>query len=340
MSGVSSTTALCKVGKQAAKGTPINTGLICGMLRQSGFNVDFDELDDQPEHGCRTVSVDRATAHKTATDRAGYVVRGNLRGYLYPRMIGMMLVGAGFKPTTTTPEAGVYQHVFKIAERADYKWLTVLSKIGSRMRRASDARIASLAIEASARGLNWNAALLAIAEGTAPGSETGTDEALTKILPSTGSLTIMDGATEIVNTATDSLLGLTLNINNPLDDADQGLFTFRRADLQQQGMDITGAVTGLELDYATYYDLLVYNGGSSPAASVAQLDIEYTWESAVEFVTGVPYSLAVELPGAEVTLGDFLAEGNNVVRWDFNYRMVDDTTDPITITLINDVATY
>ena len=141
MSGVSSTTALCKVGKQSGKGTGINTGLICGMLTQSGFNVDFDELEDLQEHGCRTVSVDRATVHKSQTDRAGYIVRGNLRGYLYPKMIGMMLLGAGFKPTTSTVTAGVYSHVFKLATRAEFNWLTVLSKIGDVTRRAVDCRI-------------------------------------------------------------------------------------------------------------------------------------------------------------------------------------------------------
>lgn len=340
MSGVSSTTALCKIGKQASKGTPVNTGLICGMLTQSGFFPDFDELDDLNEHGCRTVSTDRATVHKTAMDRAGYVVRGNLRGYLYPRLIGLMLVGAGFTPTTTTVETGVYQHVFKLSTRAAHKWLTVLSKIGDRTLRATDARVNSLAIDANTRGVNWTAGLLAITTDDAPGSETGTEEALVKILPSTGSLTIMDGATEIVNTATDSLLGLSLNIANPLDDADQSLFAFTRADLPQQGVDITGQVTGLELDYTTYYDLLVYGGGSDPAASVAVLDINYKWESAVEITTGNPYSLEIDIPAAEVTLNDFNAEGNNIVRWDFSYRMIDNSTDPIAITLINDVATY
>lgn len=339
MSGVSSTTALCKVGKQSAKGTGINTGLICGMLTQSGFNVDFDELDDQQEHGCRTVSVDRATAHKTQTDRAGYVVRGNLRGYLYPKMIGMMLLGAGFKPTTTLVATGVYSHVFKLAERADYSWLTVLSKIGSVTRRAVDCRINSLAIEANTRGINWTAGMLGLSTGTAPGSETGSDEALVKMLPGEGTLTLLDGATTILEDGTDVLQALNMNIANPLDDEDQSLFAFTRADLQQQGVDVTGKLNGLEVDYDNY-TLLVYGDGTTPSPSVKVLSLDWKWESAVEFVTNYPYSLRVQVPQAEFNLDDFEANGNNIVRWDTTWRMVDNVTDPITVTLVNGTASY
>lgn len=339
MSGVSSTTALCKVGKQSAKGTGINTGLICGMLTQSGFNVDFDELEDLQEHGCRTVSVDRATVKKSATDRAGYIVRGNLRGYLYPKMIGMMLLGAGFKPTTSTVTAGVYSHVFKLATRSEFNWLTVLSKIGDVTRRAVDCRIDSLAIEASMRGINWTAGLLGMSTGTAPGSETGSDEVLTKLLPGEGSLTLMDGATTILTGGTDALQALTMNIANPMDDADQSLFTFTRADLAQQGLDITGKLNGLEVDYDNY-TLLVYGGGTTPSPSVKVLALDWKWESAIEFVTGYPYSLRVQVPQAEFNLDDFQAEGNNIVRWDTSWRMLDNVTDPVTITLVNATASY
>lgn len=340
MSGVSSTTALCKVGKQAAKGTGINTGLICGMLTQSGFNVDFDELDDLQEHGCRTVSVDRATVHKGTMDRSGYIVRGNLRGYLYPKMIGLMLVGAGFTPTSTLVTAGVYSHVFKLSVRSAYSWLTVLSKIGDRTRRAVDCRVNSLAIEAATGGINWTAGLLGLSEGIAPGSETGSDEVLTKLLPGQGELTLMDGATTVVTSTTDTLSGLTMNIANPMDEEDQSLFAFNRADLQQQGVDITGKINGLELDYSGYYDLMVYDGGVSPSPNTAVLDLDWKWESAIEFVTNYPYSLRVQVPQAEFTLDDFLAEGNNIVRWDTSWRMIDNVTDPVTITLVNATAAY
>ena len=340
MSGVSSTTALMKVGKQSAKGTPVNTGLICGMLTQSGLNTDFDELEDQAEHGCRTVSVDRATAHKTPTDRAGYIVRGSARGYLYPKMIGMMLVGAGFTPVSTLVTAGVYSHVFKLSVRSAYSWLTVLSKIGDRTLRAGDVRVDSLAIEANTKGINWTAGLLGMSMGTAPGSETGSDETLVKMLPGEGTLTIMDGATTVFTDSTDTLQSMLLNIANPLDAEDQSLFQFTRADLAQQGVDITGALRGLEVDYSTYYDLLINGGGVTPSASVAVLDIDWKWESAIEFVTLYPYSLRVEIPQAEMTLDDFQAEGTNIVRWDTMFRMVDSVTDPVTITLVNGTASY
>jgi hypothetical protein len=337
MSGVSSVTALCKVGKQAAKGTGINTGMMCGMLTMSGFNPDFDELDDLQEHGCRTVSVDRATAKKSATDRAGYIVRGRLGGYLYPNLIGRMLHMAGFKPTTTTLATGVYRHVFKLSTRSDYLWFTVLSKIGDRTRRAVDCRASTLNIESSLRGINWTADILGLSTGTAPGSETGTDETLVKMLPGSGELTIMDGATTVFSSATDTVQSMALKIANPLDDADQSLFAFTRAGLEQQGVDITGSLRGLDLDYSSYYDLLV---GATPSASVAVLDIDWKWQSSVEFVATYPYSLRVEIPAAEMTLDDFEASGNNIVRWDTQFRMLDNQTDPVLITLVNAVSSY
>ena len=52
MAGISSTSALFKLAKQSAKGTPA-TAFLCGMMEQHGANVAFDQFDDTPEHGCR-----------------------------------------------------------------------------------------------------------------------------------------------------------------------------------------------------------------------------------------------------------------------------------------------
>ena len=61
----------------------------------------------------------------------------------------------------------------------------------------------------------------------------------------------------------------------------------------------------------------------------------------------VPYSVQVEIPYVEIELdpAGFEGAGADLVRWAFTYEMADDkslldATEPITITVVNDVAAY
>lgn len=340
MAGVSSTSAIFKAAVQASKGTP-KTALLCGMMEQHGINVAFDAFDDTAEHGCRTgVTADRATVKKTPTRRAGYLVRGSLRGALYPNLIGVLLRGAGFAKSTSGSTE--FTHTFTLAERDSLPWLTVLSTLGDRERRVTDARVSRLTFEAGTQGIRYNGTLVGITEGDSAGTETSTAETLIEILPSEGSLVINydpdDADTEIFNSSTDTLNRLTLDIANGMDEADQSLFRFTRADFAQQGIDVTGRVEGLELDY-DLYDYIIRGGTSEigPAPDPGIFSMAWTWESAVLIDTH-PYSMTVTIPHVEMSLDDFAAEGSNVVRWNTMYRMIDQSANPITIALVNAYA--
>ena len=346
MAGTPSTSALLKVGKQAAKGTPIGSGFITGLMEQSSFTVSFDELTKTPEHGGAALA-DRATARKSTTSRSGYLVRGAFRQAAYPTLIGMWLKGAGFDISSAVANAATaYAHTCTIAERDDVAWMTVLHTIGGVERRATDARVSRLTLTGQPDGLKFSGEWRALEEDAAAGTETTTAEDTNEILPSAGSLTMVydpdDAATTIVDTTTDELNRLTLDIANPLDEADQALFRFGHADLAQNGMDITGTVEGAPVDWDVY-DYIVRKEGTGPSAVPALCSLTYTFESAVDIAGDtVPYSIVVTLPHVEVNINDngFSAEGENLIRWTYDYRMIDMDTDPITIVLTNLKASY
>ena len=114
MAGVSSTSAIFKAAVQASKGTP-KTALLCGMMEQHGINVAFDAFDDTAEHGCRTgVTADRHREENPDSAR-GYLVRGSLRGALYPEPDRR--VSARRRDSPNRPAAARIHALIPLAER-------------------------------------------------------------------------------------------------------------------------------------------------------------------------------------------------------------------------------
>lgn len=345
MAGVSSTSATFRVGRQTAKGTAATTGFITGLMEQSGLYPAFDEMAVTPEHGAAGL-VDRATARKSATPRSGYLVRGSFRSRFYPDLIGLLLRGAGFGVST----AGTNQktHTFTLATRPNVAWLTVLAAIGGRERMATDARVSKLTLTAQPDSLKWSGEYRALTESNSAGSETGANEDTNGILPSVGSLSMAydpAGAnTTILTTSTSELNRLTFDIANPLDEADQALFRFGRADLAQSGIDITGTVEGAPMTWANY-DYIMRGGGANPSATPAICSLTFNFKSSVNIAASspaTPYTFTVTIPRVEVTINEsgFTPEGENLIRWTYDWRMLDTTTTPITIALINNYAAY
>jgi len=338
---VPSTTARFKAVKQAAKGTALTTGFICGMLTRSSLFPRFDLAEKGAEHGCG--GLDRATVHRSPSMRSSYMAVGSARGALYPDLIGVLLCGAGFTPVTTG--AGTDKtHTFKLSLRSAVSWLTVLETIGDETLRGTDMRVEQLTVEAKPEGITFDAALKGLKIDYDAGSETNTAETNVELLPSLGTCTVaFDPAgtpATMVSGSTDYLTGASFQIANPMDD-ERSLWEFRRGDLPQRGVDITGRVEGVALNYDNYERII--NGADAatdPSASTAICSVAMTWQSA-SYITGVvPYSLTLSVPRAEVSIDDFVAEGDSIVRWNFNWRMIDNTTDPVVITLVNAKTSY
>ena len=210
-------------------------------------------------------------------------------------------------------------------------------------------RATQLTFNADQNGLTLDATFAGLVLGNAAGTETHTAETSWELLPSAGSISIQldpDGTpVEIANIGTAQLArSLSFTIDNPLDEAQQTLFAFGRADLPPQGLGISGTVGGLDVDWAVYNQIV--NGaaaGTAPSANTAIASIDLTFESP-ENISGaaVPYSMALSIPYIQINLDDsnFQASGDNLISWTFNWEMIDMSTTPATFTIANDHASY
>lgn len=336
--GFASTGALFQVGKQTAKGTAA-TAYLTALAEMSQINARRDAVQQAAEHGIATT---RTTDHKAVTQFGSYLVTGSLRTNAYMNMPGLLLLGAGFKVATTGATAAK-THTFKIANRTELTWLSILSTIGDTARRAVDCRVNTLGFEAAPDTARWNAGFLGLTMDNAAGTETTTAEDTNKVSPAVGSLVLTVGGTQIVNTSTDQIQRFTMDIANPLSEDERALFTSKRSDLPQTGLGITGKIEGLELDYTDTYPKLMRNGLTTgePYMEAAKGSLVVQIKSPANIATdSVPYMLEITLGSIEVTLDDFQAESNNIVRWNTSYRMIDDVTDPAIIKLVNTKTTY
>lgn len=344
---IPSTTALFKIGLQSAKGTPATTSFLCPTVTDSYLRPAFDVIDKGPEHGCN-VTADRATARRSESRRSSYMVQAGLTMAGYPRAIPALLAALGFA-INTTDNTTHYTHAATLATRPNWPWVTCLHDIGSKVLRGSDMRASQLTFNADQNGLTFDATFMGLVLGNAAGTETHTAETSWELLPSAGSISIQldpDGTpVEIANIGAAQLArSLSITIDNPLDEAQQTLFSFGRADLPPQGLSVTGTVGGLDVDWTTYNRIV--NGGAAgtaPSANTAVASFDLTFESP-EDISGaaVPYSMAISIPYVQISLDDsnFQASGDNLISWTFNWEMIDKSAAPITITTINDHTSY
>jgi hypothetical protein len=344
MAGSPSTAATFKLAKQASKGTAATTGFITGMMTRSSFLPALDIITKTAEHG---VGYSRATAHKTATRRGSYLGRGSYRGYLYPDLFGLLLLGNGFSVTTTGASANK-THTFKLAARDANPWLTALwNADGNNELRGTDVRGTRLVIDGTPDGVTVEGDIVGLTVGEAAGTETTTaEDTAGEMLPTEGTLTLVyDPAgtpVTVLETPTDSLAQVQLTINNPVDENDRSIHRFARANINQTGVDVLARLGGMEIDWDIYNRIL--NGstaGTSPSTDTAVFSLTYSFESAANITgTAVPYSVTVTIPRIEFTLDDFAADGDSLITWNAAGRMIDNVTDPITIALVSKKASY
>lgn len=254
------------------------------------------------------------------------------------------LTGGSASVALTTPVVGTYyEHVFKLAKRRFVRWGSVLHSIdeaGSLWeRKLTDARISSLSVNAGATDIICTLAGLGITLGAASLAETKTAE--TAYLPSRGlgshSLTISSvelGATPRSH---------ELIIAQDLADDDMTLHSAVRGDVPIRGLKVSGKLGGLDISY-NLYKKLNWGGtsGTGPATALAEGVLGYNFVTS-NYITGsVPYKFQVAIPVVQITLSQPEASGNNLIRCEAEYTMLDldSSTAPITITLVNTTGHY
>lgn len=327
------------VAVQASKGTPATTGFVIGRMRESWLQPAYSLLEAGPEHTGQSGT--RATRRRAASRRNDYLMEFGGRMYLYPHMIGVLLRGMGFG-VNVTDNTTYKSGAFTLADRTAYAWLSVLHRNGDGgdafERKAKDARLTSLTIEAGRDGCNANFEGLALAEAQSTGTETSENEVNARLSSGAGSFTATIGGAAISS----QIRAATLTIDNPLSRDEWSLFSFAHDDLPPEGVEISGTLGGIDVTY-DLYKKMNWGGtsGTAPVAVVPEGPVSITLNTPDNIAgAAVPYGITASMADVELTLGNWRPADANLLRADVTWRMIDPGTTPLTITLVNTKATY
>ena len=332
-----SNTTRVAFARQAAKATAASTGFHTVYATESSSVPEYEYIERENYHpGLH----ERASTQNAEPVRIAYRIPGTANFWLHGNSIVPVLIGMGF---TDTPEdkTSYYSHELVKADVDDAVYLSMLHRMGEgsgqfeRLIRAI--RGTQLTITAARNQLECQFSGVGLSEAASAGTETITNEDTQPLLPTKGALTW--GAQ-----ALGTPRGHTITIARPVDEEDHLLHAFGRNDFPETGFSVSGAMTGLDMSF-TLYKKLVWGGasGTGPDEPIVTDSLSISYESADVIEDAlVPYKLLIELTKVEARIGNFRAAGNNIIRADVNWRMIDDddTDDPITITVDNDVASY
>lgn len=336
-----------KVAVQGSgKGTKATSGYICMITTESYLGPPrYNAVFGEAEQSC--AGTGRSTDRKSVARYTDYLIPFGAQGILRADGLGTLLRGIGFGASSVN-NTGYYTHTITMETDANMDWLSILDSVAppstSAFERAGiDGRLTSLTITSNRQGTRFSCEGLALTEATAAGTETSTNETDDAIYTqaSGASLTVNDsGAAAIFS----SIREAEVTITNEYDEEDISLFSTAHAGLAPTRRSITGAYRGAEMSFAIYKKLTW--GGSSGTGPVST---PMTGNTVFKVAAGanisgqsVPRSWQISVPKVEYTLNENSVRkvGNDVVRADVAWTMIDDTTTPVTITLINTVASY
>ena len=337
-----SLTGYFAIGKQADRTTQA-TSFIKALALTSGLGVTFDESDALKEHPSTVAGTSFAMA--SPKTRTGFLVPWAVDFVLRPNFFPRALQSLGFTVASGAgPEANTYEHVCTVDTDANMLWMSVISNVGGSTfsRRALSARASALNITANNTDIRCALSGTGLNEGNVSGTPSFTSEVTTQILPTTGSLTAnFDGGS-----LTSIIRGLTCNIAQPLKEGKEELPLFQsdRTTLDRQNIDCTGDLQGIDAEFDLWKKII--RGGTSgttPSLTVAPGDLNFAFNSASYIgATTTLFSVAFALPSVMYTLPNEGIRDNNddLVRVAIGYNVIADVATPITITVINGIASY
>ncbi len=338
---VSSLTAALSLGIQADKDTAAAGTFQTGLLTQSTMDSPaWDVIDAGAEHP--GVS-DRNTTNRSPDERFSYTVPISFGGLLYPRFIGMGLRGIGFD-VSTTDNTTELSHAFTIAAPEDVGYLTALWKLGTGSgefeRRATGVRLTQLQFSAESQKLEVSGQGIGLVDGEALGTETKQAEIAQKLMPTIGTYSLTIGGVAFTS---NKVRTAQITIEQALDESDYALWTQGRIDLPQNSIGMRGSLGGIDIAYDEYKKInWGGTGGSSPDFDAVLSDaLTMKWTSAADISgASVPYSIEFDISSAQLSMSGFEASGENKVRFNLDWEMIDDSATPAEITLVNDVDSY
>lgn len=331
-----SNTARVAFAKQAAKATAATTGFHTMFATASGAVPEYEYVENENFHpGIHA----RASTQNAQPVRIAYRIPVSCTFWMHPNGIVPPLIGMGFTATPSDQTTYV-RHTLVKADVDDSVYVTMLHRIGEGTaafeRKISAVRGTQLAITAARNQLTCAFTGMGLAEATSAGSETIVDEEVEPILPTKGSLTW--GALAL-GTPREH----TITIARPVDEEDHLLHAFGRFDYPETGFSISGEMRGLDMTF-DFYKKLVWGGtsGTGPSEAIVTDSLTIVYLSANNISgAAVPYKFSLALTKVEARIGNFQAQGNNIIRGDVSWRMIDDdAAAPATILVENDVASY
>lgn len=334
-------------GAQTVKGTYPTTSLqTC-----RGISVETMPEFDYVENENHMLGVhERSTAAQSIAERSSVRVPVNYELGLYPRSLAYLLFGIGFVPATAVTAGGISTHKMVKSNAADAPYVTNYVRMGTGAekfsRQIQDVRLSQMVITlarstgatARVQGMGLDETIIA------DGSYTVTAEVDTQFQPFLGGM--------IWNTAvgSDYDFGLprehVITIDRAVEEDDQYLHQFARNDNQELSFAMMGEMRGLEFNIGIYNELFYGGVGVPIAASLSGVTVltGLTMElnsSRVIPTTVIPYKFIVNIPKAEIRMTNFRAQGNDLIRADARWKMIDDaTTPPVRVEISNAVTSY
>jgi hypothetical protein len=249
--------------------------------------------------------------------------------------------------TVATVQAGsatYYTHTFTLADRDEAGWASMLHALGEGSarfeRKVTDCRWSQLDVKASRQNITWEGKGLGLTEAQSAGTEVIVAETNALISMAAGSFSLLADAVAILGSTP---RGHDFTVKQDLSEDDPTLHTTTRADLPVTGIDVTGVLRGMDLDYTTYRRMLWGSAtGTGPSLIVPEAALDWQYLSPGNMADcSLPYQLRTQITTATVQMGNFEASGNNLVRFDATYEMQDRVSAaPLTITLRNKYASY
>lgn len=332
------------LGKQSIKGTAATT-LYKTYATVSGLAPIFSDREAPVEHPSASGSA-LNTRRKSPTRHPNYLAGAKATFLLRPKFIVPALMAAGFE-VQTADNTTHYTHTLTLATGSAHHWMTSAWNVdetdGAFVTRGVDMRATSFAMSASPEQIEANMTLRGLTIEPMSGSPTYVLEANDEIVPWLGARTTltMNGYSVV-----ERVRGVEFSIENTMRESDGAIWEAALTGLPQQSIDISLGLTGVNIS-DDIVEALWYGGVGNSTVDTAAVTgaVNIKWESEDDISgASVPYSIAISIPSVE-WLGDpesFEANGDDFIAPTLTAYMLDnvDAQEPITITVINDVASY
>lgn len=328
------------LGRQTARGTQA-TKLFTALAVISGLATSWKTGDEIFEHPSSTSS--RVFGKKAGgTIVTGYDIPYKATFRARANFLGAALVSMGYIPTSVAG-TGYTTHTFTLAANPSaFPWCSAFElddDAGTTWERAAkDCRSSKLTFDADPKRVQCELAGTGLIEGLTSGTPTRTAEVADQLLPTVGSFTATIGGTAI----SPIIRGLKCDLENEFDTTDFLLFQAALNDLPLTNVKASGSLIGFDFTSALYKRLNWGSaGGTAPSLVIPTGPLSFNYASAANIgATAVPYSINISMTSVDFRLPeDIAANGKDLQRVDVAWS-ANDATEPVTVVLVNNVASY